>query len=143
MTKVGQCVTGNTREAGRINYNCGYIHAKSAAMCSTRNRADYEVREMPPSDSGPYAGERPRVLIAEDDTVTRLILKHWIKRWGYDIVVVDNGAGSLGNHAARATARAGDYGLGDAGDGWHRALQKASRQIARVLSLHFDDHRQD
>lgn len=46
---------------------------------------------MPPSDSGPYAGERPRVLIAEDDTVTRLILKHWIKRWGYDIVVVDNG----------------------------------------------------
>jgi diguanylate cyclase (GGDEF)-like protein len=46
---------------------------------------------MPPSDSGPYTGERPRVLIAEDDTVTRLILKHWIKRWGYDIVVVDNG----------------------------------------------------
>jgi diguanylate cyclase (GGDEF)-like protein len=31
------------------------------------------------------------VLIAEDDTVTRLILKHWILRWGYEIVVVDNG----------------------------------------------------
>jgi diguanylate cyclase (GGDEF)-like protein len=31
------------------------------------------------------------VLIAEDDTVTRLILKHWILRWGYEIVVVNNG----------------------------------------------------
>jgi diguanylate cyclase (GGDEF)-like protein len=31
------------------------------------------------------------VLIAEDDTVTRLILKHWILRWGYEIVVVGNG----------------------------------------------------
>jgi diguanylate cyclase (GGDEF)-like protein len=31
------------------------------------------------------------VLIAEDDTVTRLILTHWILRWGYEIVVVNNG----------------------------------------------------
>jgi DNA-binding response OmpR family regulator len=31
------------------------------------------------------------VLIAEDDTVTRLILKHWILRWGYESFVVDNG----------------------------------------------------
>jgi len=51
----------------------------------------YEVRPMHPVESGPYGGERPRVLIAEDDTVTRLILKHWIMRWGYEIVVVDNG----------------------------------------------------
>jgi diguanylate cyclase (GGDEF)-like protein len=46
---------------------------------------------MHPVKSGPYGGERPRVLIAEDDTVTRLILKHWILRWGYEIVVVGNG----------------------------------------------------
>ena len=46
---------------------------------------------MHPVESGPYGGERPRVLIAEDDTVTRLILKHWILRWGYEIVVVGNG----------------------------------------------------
>jgi diguanylate cyclase (GGDEF)-like protein len=31
------------------------------------------------------------VLIAEDDTVTRLILQHWIARWGYEIVVAANG----------------------------------------------------
>ena len=43
-------------------------------------------------NSGPDAGERPRVLIAEDDCVTRAILKQWISRWGYEIVVVDNGA---------------------------------------------------
>ncbi len=46
---------------------------------------------MHPQEHGPYGGERPRVLIAEDDTVTRLILKHWIMRWGYEIVVVENG----------------------------------------------------
>ncbi len=46
---------------------------------------------MHPIEAGPYGGERPRVLIAEDDTVTRLILKHWISRWGYEIVVVENG----------------------------------------------------
>jgi two-component system, cell cycle response regulator len=46
---------------------------------------------MHPVDSGPCGAERPRVLIAEDDAVTRLILKHWILRWGYEIVVVDNG----------------------------------------------------
>lgn len=42
-------------------------------------------------EPGPYGGDRPRVLIAEEDTVTRLILKHWILRWGYEIVVVENG----------------------------------------------------
>lgn len=47
---------------------------------------------MHPLEAGPCGGERPRVLIAEDDTVTRLILKHWILRWGYEIVIVDNGA---------------------------------------------------
>ena len=46
---------------------------------------------MHPMDSGSFSGNRPRVLIAEDDTVTRLILKNWILRWGYEIVVVDNG----------------------------------------------------
>jgi two-component system cell cycle response regulator len=46
---------------------------------------------MYPLDSGPYGGDRPRVLIAEDDSVTLLILKHWILRWGYEVVVVDNG----------------------------------------------------
>jgi len=43
-------------------------------------------------NSGPDAGERPRVLVAEDDSVTREILKQWIARWGYEIVVANNGA---------------------------------------------------
>ena len=46
---------------------------------------------MHPDGPGLNRGERPRVLIAEDDSVTRLILKHWILRWGYEIVVVANG----------------------------------------------------
>jgi two-component system, cell cycle response regulator len=44
-----------------------------------------------PVEPGASGAERPRVLVAEDDTVTRLILKHWILRWGYEIVVVGNG----------------------------------------------------
>ena len=43
-------------------------------------------------ESGPKGGECLRVLIAEDDTVTRLILKHWIQQWGYETVVVENGS---------------------------------------------------
>jgi len=39
----------------------------------------------------PCGGELPRVLIAEDDSVCRLILKHWVRRWGYEVIVVDNG----------------------------------------------------
>jgi diguanylate cyclase (GGDEF)-like protein len=46
---------------------------------------------MHPIEAGPSGVERPRVLIAEDDSVTRLILKHWILRWGYDATIVDNG----------------------------------------------------
>jgi len=46
---------------------------------------------MHPLDSGPNGGGLPRVLVAEDDTVTQLILKHWVQRWGYEVVVVDNG----------------------------------------------------
>jgi diguanylate cyclase (GGDEF)-like protein len=45
---------------------------------------------MNPLGPGHRGSKRPRVLIAEDDTVTRLILKHWIMRWGYEIVEVDN-----------------------------------------------------
>ncbi len=46
---------------------------------------------MHPLDPGHHGAELPRVLIAEDDTVTRLILKNWLQRWGYEVVVVDNG----------------------------------------------------
>jgi len=46
---------------------------------------------MRPITGGHNDGERPRVLIAEDETVTRLILKHWILRWGYEIIVVESG----------------------------------------------------
>lgn len=46
---------------------------------------------MHPWNFGLESGEFPRVLIAEDDAVTRLILKHWILRWGYEVVIVENG----------------------------------------------------
>src|SRR5271157_592511 len=41
--------------------------------------------------SGPYGGERPRVLIADDDAVTRLVLQHWIERSGYQFLVANTG----------------------------------------------------
>src|ERR1035441_4325679 len=46
---------------------------------------------MPLSGRSPIGSDKPRVLIAEDDTVTRLILQNWIRRWGYEIIVVNSG----------------------------------------------------
>ena len=41
--------------------------------------------------SGPIEGERPRVLIAEDDRVTRMILQRWIEAWGYEVFIAADG----------------------------------------------------
>ena len=46
---------------------------------------------MHPLDSNLSGGQRPRVLIAEDDAVTRLILLNWIQGWGYECAVATNG----------------------------------------------------
>jgi hypothetical protein len=79
-----------------LNHRSGRLElrgfqSRAHAWCFRRRRADEEARPMQPRDAGPYGGERPHVLVAEHDTVTRLILKHWILRWGYEIVVVDSG----------------------------------------------------
>jgi len=34
---------------------------------------------------------RPRVLIAEDDGVTRLLLQHWLQSWGFEVTAVQDG----------------------------------------------------
>jgi two-component system, cell cycle response regulator len=36
--------------------------------------------------------EHPQVLIAEDDAVVRLLLRHWLTTWGYDVVLAADGA---------------------------------------------------
>jgi diguanylate cyclase (GGDEF)-like protein len=48
--------------------------------------------EMHRLDSEPYGSQRPRVLIAEDDGVVRLILQSWIEGWGYESVTASNGS---------------------------------------------------
>lgn len=42
-------------------------------------------------DSTPSGDRRPRVLIAEDDSVTRLLLSHWLNAWGYEVLVAADG----------------------------------------------------
>lgn len=37
------------------------------------------------------SGTRPRVLIAEDDAVVRLLLRHWMAGWGFDVVEAADG----------------------------------------------------
>ncbi|MBN2411440.1 response regulator [candidate division KSB1 bacterium] len=32
-----------------------------------------------------------RVLIAEDDEVSRRILEYWLKKWGYEVIIAHNG----------------------------------------------------
>jgi DNA-binding response OmpR family regulator len=33
-----------------------------------------------------------RILIADDDTMSRVLLKAWLAEWGYDVLAVDDGA---------------------------------------------------
>ena len=42
-------------------------------------------------DPGPIGDERPRVLIAEDDGVTRSLLQHWLTAWGFEVAVARDG----------------------------------------------------
>ncbi len=32
-----------------------------------------------------------KVLIAEDDEVSRRILEYWLKKWGYEVIIAHNG----------------------------------------------------
>jgi len=36
-----------------------------------------------------------KVLIAEDDDVSRRILEYWLKKWGYEVVIAHNGQQAL------------------------------------------------
>lgn len=36
--------------------------------------------------------ESPQVLVAEDDAVVRLLLRHWLTSWGYDVLQAADGA---------------------------------------------------
>lgn len=36
-----------------------------------------------------------KILIAEDDTVSRKLIQHHVAEWGYDVVGVDDGAEAL------------------------------------------------
>lgn len=44
--------------------------------------------------SGPttHGEERQQVLLAEDDAVVRLLLRHWLTSWGYDVLQAADGA---------------------------------------------------
>lgn len=39
----------------------------------------------------PPSGERPRVLLAEDDEAVRCMLLAWLEAWGYSVVTAENG----------------------------------------------------
>lgn len=47
---------------------------------------------MPSLDSHFDGDPSPRVLLAEDDSVTRHILQHWLQAWGYEVVQAKDGA---------------------------------------------------
>ena len=46
---------------------------------------------MERADSSELEGKRPRVLIAEDDAVVRLLLRHWLTAWGFDVTEAADG----------------------------------------------------
>ena len=46
---------------------------------------------MERADSSGQESKRPRVLIAEDDAVVRLLLRHWLTAWGFDVTEAADG----------------------------------------------------
>ncbi|MDR3741719.1 MAG: diguanylate cyclase [Terracidiphilus sp.] len=46
---------------------------------------------MERAEGGGQESKRPRVLIAEDDAVVRLLLRHWLAAWGFDVTEAADG----------------------------------------------------
>ena len=66
-----------------------------------------------------------KVLIADDDALSRKILQDCLSEWGYDIVMANNGNEdwSLFGEIDRPKWQ---FLIGYAGDGWSRNMQEAT-----------------
>lgn len=53
---------------------------------------------LPWSDSGEAPGEAPskaRILVAEDDPVSRTLISSLLEKWGYEVVITNDGAEAM------------------------------------------------
>ena len=53
---------------------------------------------LPWSDSGEPLGEAPskaRILVAEDDPVSRTLISSRLAKWGYDVVITNDGGEAM------------------------------------------------
>lgn len=64
------------------------------------------VRPVSLTSSESTTGNSPgRVLVAEDDAMFRRILQKWLENWGYQVILAEDGGGSLEHPATGAAAR--------------------------------------
>ncbi|HEX8899183.1 MAG TPA: response regulator, partial [Chthoniobacterales bacterium] len=60
---------------------------------------------LPSPDSGPALTEQPtefvdaptktRILVAEDDPISRVLVVSWLQKWGYDVIATHDGAEAM------------------------------------------------
>jgi CheY-like chemotaxis protein len=67
-----------------------------------------------------------KILIVDDELVSRKKMDLLVRNLGYETVVANDGSGGLGGLEKRE-AQNGHYGLDDAPYGWIGALQKDKR----------------
>ena len=82
-----------------------------------------------------------KILIAEDDVTSRLLLKRVLERWGYEVTVDQGRRRGLGGAAGRGRAAARDPGLDDAGDGRRGGVPPGPRPGDAAAAVHHPAHR--
>ena len=63
--------------------------------------------------------ETMKILVAEDDLVTRRMLQAYLAKWGYEVQMVADGLQAWRILQQENAPRLAHSGLDDAGDGWH------------------------
>ena len=71
-----------------------------------------------------------RILIADDDRVSTMMLGRTLEKWGFEVVVAHDGAAAWEHITGDAAAGAGHRRLDDAGTRRHRALPAHPRDAA-------------
>jgi CheY-like chemotaxis protein len=67
-----------------------------------------------------------KILIAEDEKISRIVLEASLKKRGHDVIAVGKRSQGLGGVSTRLLS-GDDFRLDDAGNGWTSALSQNPR----------------
>ena len=79
---------------------------------------------------------RNRILIAEDDPISRHMLQFFLVKWGYQVTAAADGTGSIANSGKSRGALSGCAGLDDARDGGAGRMPARQGKYQSSVRLH-------